>query len=82
MVCSLNKFTWQLNVNFFQILLGMFTFLKRTSFHGVGLNNVANCSDEKKAELHEAIEKGIKSGIVKPFKSLLFPSHQRTEAIL
>lgn len=60
----------------------MFSFLKRTSFHGVSLNNVANCSDEKKAELHQAVERGIESGVVKPFKSRLFPFYQRAQAVL
>uniref|UniRef100_A0A7R9FI45 oleoyl-[acyl-carrier-protein] hydrolase n=1 Tax=Timema tahoe TaxID=61484 RepID=A0A7R9FI45_9NEOP len=52
--------------------IGMFMFLKNTTIFGIVLDSIFNASFAWRKEMHSAIQKGIKCGIVQPFERTIF----------
>uniref|UniRef100_A0A7R9D501 oleoyl-[acyl-carrier-protein] hydrolase n=1 Tax=Timema poppense TaxID=170557 RepID=A0A7R9D501_TIMPO len=61
--------------------IGMFMFLKNTTIFGIVLESIFNASFAWKQELHSAIQKGIKCGIVQPFERKIFTKQNILEAL-
>lgn len=60
---------------------GMLVFIKSTAFFGISLDNINNCSNATKEELHNALQKGLNEGVVKPLKSAAFSSKDEENAL-
>ncbi|CAG2054468.1 unnamed protein product [Timema podura] len=60
--------------------LGMRTFLKGTSFHGITLEKVFYGVNEWKDTLHQYLTEGIKNGAVRPLTRTSFPSNEVEQA--
>lgn len=52
--------------------LGMMIFLKEVSFNGIMLDNLFYTSNEEKLEVHNIVNKGLKSGAIKPLVRKVF----------
>ncbi|KAK0070760.1 hypothetical protein PV325_014134, partial [Microctonus aethiopoides] len=60
--------------------LGMASFLKEISFHGILLDNLFNTSSEQKIHLKELLQKGLDNGLIKPLTRTVFSKDQIEEA--
>ncbi|XP_051154827.1 fatty acid synthase [Leptopilina boulardi] len=61
--------------------LGMESFLKEISFHGVMLDNMFDAADDKKKELQNILTKYLRNGAVKPLVRTVFPKDQVEAAV-
>lgn len=62
------------------VLVGMETFLRETSFHGVMLDSLFNAPSEIKKPLHDVLLKGIREGAVKPLVRTVFSEKEVEQA--
>ncbi|XP_075218277.1 fatty acid synthase 3 [Lycorma delicatula] len=60
--------------------LGMETFLKETSFHGVLLDNMFFASAEEKKRFHTLFKDNMKTGGIKPLTRTVFPTNEVQQA--
>ncbi|XP_054279478.1 fatty acid synthase-like isoform X2 [Macrosteles quadrilineatus] len=61
--------------------IGMLVFLKRTSLHGITVENLTRCSEEEKIQIQRAVLDGIIKGDVKPLKRKTFPWRSQSEVL-
>ncbi|CAG2055029.1 unnamed protein product, partial [Timema podura] len=58
----------------------MVCFLKPMAFFGVAFDNLFNAPHSWKEELHNALQEGIKSGLLQPFERLVLPKEKGSSA--
>ncbi|CAK9300196.1 unnamed protein product [Gordionus sp. m RMFG-2023] len=60
--------------------LGMAIFLKNVSFHGILLDSLFESDNDDWKLVHDMVDKGIKTGVVKPLDSMIFTPDKIEEA--
>lgn len=60
----------------------MFVFGRLTTLFGISLENITTCSRTTKVNLHDAVQKGLSEGVVKPLRKATFSSNSEDQALM